>query len=303
MTTRQAPTLTSPLESDAFAWLDQIAAPLQSALHKLFGTKGGQQVKNWLNGTPIRHRVHPALIVAPLGAWTTAALLDGLDGVVSKQTQRAYRTSADAAIAFGLVAALPTASAGLADWVDLYEHHRRVGMAHALLNTAAVALYGASLVCRLNGNRGAGQALGYAGFGTVMLSGSIGGDMVYNLGIGAPFMLMPKPPVEWVDVLASDDLPEGKPVVCDVGQTRVMLLRQDGDILAVDQMCTHAGGPLSEGTFNGTEVTCPWHNSIFDLTDGRPVQGPASASLRTFEVHEENGRISVHPSYEGERYP
>ena len=303
MTTRQAPTLTSPLESDSFAWLDRLAAPLQDTMHKVFGTSIGHRAKDWLNGTPIRHRVHPALIVWPLGAWTTATFLDGIDGLVSADTKRAYQTAADAAVAFGIVGALPTAAAGLADWVDLYEHHRRVGMAHALLNISAVAIYGASLACRLGNNRGLGQALGYLGFGTVLLSGSIGGDMVYNLGIGAPFMLMPKPPVEWIDVLASDELPEGKPVVCNVGRTEVMLLRQDGQILAVDQMCTHAGGPLSEGTFDGIEVTCPWHGSVFALDDGRPVHGPASASLRTFDVREENGRISVLPSYEGERYP
>jgi len=299
---RQAPTLTSPLESDDFQWLDRIAEPVQNAMLRVFGTPAGQRVKDWLNGTPIRHRVHPALVVVPLGAWTTATFLDALEGLASGTDKRAYQASADAAVALGLGVAVPAAAAGIADWVDLYEHMRRVGAAHALLNIAAVAIYGTSLGLRLCGQRDAAKALAVLGFGTVVLSGSIGGDMAYNLGIGVPFMLMPKPPVEWVDVLASDDLPEGKPVVVGVGDTRVMLLRQDGQILAVDQMCTHAGGPLPEGAFNGTQVTCPWHGSVFDLVDGRPIHGPASASLRTFNVREENGRISVHPSYEGERY-
>lgn len=301
--TRQVWTLSSPLESRRFAWLDKLADPVQQAVQGWFGSgKPGRDVKNWLNGTPLRHRVHPALIIWPLGAWTTAALLDVLDAF-SSGPNRPYRKSADASVAFGIVGALPTAAAGVADWVDLSGHHRRVGSAHALLNTVALSLYAASYGLRLTNRRGAARATSGAGFGIVMLSGALGGELVYNLGVNVSWLLYPKAPNEYVDVLASGDLPVGQPKVVDVGRVPVMLLRREDQVLAVEAWCPHAGGPLDEGEFDGDVVQCPWHGSQFRLTDGRPLGGPASAPLRTFEVIERGGRIVVRPSYEGQDWP
>ena len=307
--TRQTPTLSSPLEGEGFAWLDKLAEPLQAAAHKVFRANGAtQEAKDWLNGTPIRHRVHPALIIVPLGAWTTGALLDLLDGLSSDPaTRRGYRRSADVALAAGLVSAVPTALAGLADWVDTYGHHRRVGMAHALLNAAALVFYGGSLALRTgrtgDERRGLAWTLGGLGFGAILASGPLGGELVYNLGVNVPHNLYPVPPVEWVDVLAGDELPEGKPTVVEVERVPVLLLRRGEWVFAVQEWCPHAGGPLSEGEFEGDEVQCPWHGSRFCLGDGRPTQGPASAPLHTFEVREQGGRIAVRPSYEGMDWP
>jgi nitrite reductase/ring-hydroxylating ferredoxin subunit/uncharacterized membrane protein len=301
---RQAPTLTSPIESPKFEWLDKLADPVQRAAHSVFRAgAAGREAKRWLNGTPQRHRVHPAIIIWPLGAWTTAGLLDALDVVASRRGRDGYGASADASVAFGLVGAIPTVAAGLADWVDTYDHHRRVGMAHALSNSLAIGLYGASLAMRLAGKRGAGRALGVAGLGAVTLGGALGGDLTYNLGVNVPYLLYPKPPEGWTEALSSAELPEGRPVVVEVGRVPVMLLRQDGTIAAVQSWCPHAGGPLEEGSFEDGCVECPWHGSRFELDSGRPVVGPASSPLRTFEVREEGGRVSVRPSYEGQDWP
>lgn len=301
---RQVWTISSPLESDKFAWLDKLADPLQAAAHQVFGAnKAGRTAKNILNGVPFRHRMHPALIIVPLGAWTTAVLLDALDVATSGDTQKGFRRSADASIALGLVSVVPTAAAGIADWVDLYDHHRRVGTAHALLNNVAATLYGTSLGLRLLGKRGAGRATAGLGYAVVLLSGMLGGEMVYNLGVNVPRLLHPKPPTDYVDVLASGDLPQGTPLTVEVGRVPVMLYRQGGQAFAVEAWCTHAGGPLAEGKFDGTTVECPWHGSCFDLTDGRPLQGPATAPLHTFEVQEQGGRIRIRPSYEGQEWP
>lgn len=304
--TRQANTLSAPIESERFAWLDAIAGPLQTATHKLFrANKTTMAAKNLLNGTPIRHRVHPALIIVPLGAWTTAALLDLLDVVQSDDSDRRYGPSADVSIALGLISVYPVAAAGIADWVDTYDQHRRVGMAHLLLNSAASVFYGASLGLRITSSkrRGLARVLSTLGYGTVMLSGALGGELVYNLGVNVPWTLYPKPENTWTDVLASSDLPEGKRIVVDVDRVPVLLYRLGGEIYAVEAWCPHAGGPLIEGAFEGHEVECPWHQSRFDLRDGHPTQGPASSNLRTFDVREEEGRIHIHPSYEGQSWP
>ncbi len=305
--TKQATTLSSPLEDQRFAWLDALADPLQKAWHGIFRANDAtMKAKSILNGQPIKHRVHPAIIIVPLGAWATGAFLDVLDatrGGAGKES--GFRAGADASVVLGLVGAMPAAVAGLADWVDTYDQHRRVGMAHVVLNSVSLALYAGSLGLRLAGEerRGAARALGFVALGVVTLSGALGGELVYNLGVNVPHILYPKAPDEWTDVIAADDLPEGARRLVDVNGVPILLYRFIGDVLAVEAWCPHAGGPLYEGTFDGAEVECPWHQSRFDLRDGAPTQGPASSPLRTFAVREEGGRIAVRPSFEGQEWP
>lgn len=306
MSKRQAPTLSSLYEDDEkFGWLDNVAEPVQQTVTKLFSTPVGRKVKDVLNGTPFRHRLHPAMIILPLGGWTMAAMFDVMDRMASPGDKPAFRKAADASIAFGIVTALPTAKSGIADWVDLYDHRRRVGMAHALLNVTALTLYTSSMAIRKmsTDSRGTAQVLSGLGFGFLMMGGSVGGELVYTLGVNTPHTVYPKPPNDEMDVLASQELVEGTPVVVEAGRVPVMLLRRGSEIYAVDAWCPHAGGPLADGTFDGDVVECPWHQSRFCLQDGKPLQGPAASPLRTFEVKEQNGRILITPSYEGQSWP
>jgi nitrite reductase/ring-hydroxylating ferredoxin subunit/uncharacterized membrane protein len=263
------------------------------------------KLKSLLNGTPLRHRMHPMLIAVPIGAWMMAAVLDVVEGRAGRRERRGLQQAADTSVAVGIVSAVPTAMSGVADWVDLYDHHRRVGMAHALLNSVALGCYGASLALRLSGSdqRGLAKALSNTGFGIVALSGALGGELVYTLGVNVPHTLYPKPPDDEVDVLASAELVEGTPVVVEVGRVPVLLVRNDGVVHAVQDWCPHAGGPLSQGKFDGDVVECPWHQSRFCLADGAPLQGPAAVPLRTFNVRETGGRIFVTPSYEAQSWP
>ena len=307
MSTKQATTLSSIFESGAFAWLDKVAEPLQNGAQKAFGAgSGGMKLKSLLNGTPIRHRVHPALIIWPLGAWTTAALLDALENRVANDKRPGYRASADASVAFGVVGALPTAIAGVADWVDLGDHPRRVGMAHAVANSFALSCYVASMALRVTGKesrRGTAKALAALGYTAVSLGGALGGELVYNLGFNVPQTLYPKPPDDERDVLASADLPDDTPVTVQLDWVPVLLYRTNGEVFAVQHWCPHAGGPLADGTFEGDTVQCPWHGSRFCLRDGAPTQGPASYPLKTFTVREHNGRIFIKASYESQSWP
>lgn len=299
----QVPTLSSIFEDDdKFGWLDTVSDPVQETVNKLFHSSPvGMKIKSLLNGTPLMHRIHPALVVVPLGSWTTALIFDVLEGFADDNDKTAYRTAADAAISVGILGALPSAKTGVADWVDLYAHRRRVGTAHAMLNVAALACYVTSLAIRKGGGpRGPAVVLAGAGFGMIALSGALGGELVYTLGVNVPHNLLPTPPNRFTDVLASEDLVEDTPKVVNAGRVSVLLMRRGDTIYAVDNWCPHAGGPLSRGKFEGDVVECPWHQSRFCLADGKPLQGPAASPLRTFEVREEGGRISVRPSYEGQ---
>ena len=303
--TKQARTLSSLLESPRLAWLDSVAGPVQAAAHAAYrSSPAGMKLKSLLNGTPLRHRIHPMLIAVPLGAWTMAAVLDAIEGKAGRRERQGLRAAADTSVAVGVIGARPTAMSGVADWVDLYDHHRRVGMAHALLNSIALGCYGVSLALRMSGgNRAVAKSLSTAGFGVLALGGALGGELVYTLGVNVPHTIYPKPPDGETDVLASADLVEGTPVVVEVGRVPVLLVRHDGVVHAVQEWCPHAGGPLSQGTFDGDVVECPWHQSRFCLADGAPLQGPASDPLRTFVAREAGGRILVTPSYGAQSWP
>ena len=297
--TKQAPTISAVIAR--LPWLDRVAEPLQAAVHAAFNAGDtARRAKDWLNGTPIRHRLHPALIAVPLGAWSMATLIDTLDTL---ESDGRWSRSADLLIGTGIVGALPAAATGLADWVDTYDHQRRVGAAHALLNGTALGLYTVSLALRLGGHRGTARALAGLGFGVVSLGGMLGGELVYNLGVGVTHLLYPKPPDDFSDACASADLPKDAACVVEVGRVPVLLRRTGEGIDAVEAWCPHAGGPLDAASIEGDEVVCPWHDSRFCLRDGRPTQGPASAPLRTFDVREAGGRILVRPNDEAHSWP
>lgn len=297
---QQAKTISDLVE--ALPWLDTLAEPTQRATNAIFGKNAAtRKVKDWLNGTPLLHRLHPALVAVPIGAWTTGLVLDLLETRADRPQD--WSRSADAAVVLGIVGALPSVTTGLADWTDTYDHQRRVGIAHALINSVALAFYGASLGLRLADRRGSARLCSMVGFSVVTLGGMLGGELVYTLGVNIPHTLYPKPPTDFTDVLASTDLVEDKPVVAEAGRVPVMLLRRGETIYAVQNWCPHAGGPLNEGKIVGDEVYCPWHDSRFCLHDGRPTQGPASTPLRTFEVKEERGRIFVRPIDSARSWP
>jgi 3-phenylpropionate/trans-cinnamate dioxygenase ferredoxin component len=74
---------------------------------------------------------------------------------------------------------------------------------------------------------------------------------------------------------------------------KVALFNIDGKIYATADDCNHRGGPLSEGTLQGTVVTCPWHGAKFDVTDGEPKGPPAKIKLETYPVRVQEEDVEV----------
>ena len=77
----------------------------------------------------------------------------------------------------------------------------------------------------------------------------------------------------YVAVASAADLPPGQAMLVTAGDRQVALFNVGGTYCAIDDTCTHRGGPLSEGTLEGDVVTCPWHGARFCVADGQ-VQGP-----------------------------
>src|SRR5579872_6995677 len=151
---------------DRQQWLEPVSDTLQKATSSaLTGGQTRRRVDDFLNGVWLGHPLHPALTDIPTGAWTLALALDGVETFTGR---RDFSPGADAAVTIGIVGALASAVTGLAQWQYTVDESRRVGIVHALLNTGALALYGASAILRARGRRGLGKLAALAGFGTVV---------------------------------------------------------------------------------------------------------------------------------------
>ena len=78
-----------------------------------------------------------------------------------------------------------------------------------------------------------------------------------------------------------------------VGDRRIAVFNDQGTLLAVDDTCTHVGGPLSEGLCEDGVVTCPWHGARFRLRDGQGLGPPAYRRLNTYPVDVVDGVITI----------
>lgn len=160
------------------AGLDRVADAGQRALGVL---DGAPRLVGALRGDALGHALHPLLTDLPLGAWMSATVLDltGHGGV---------RPAARVLLGTGLLGALPTAATGMVEWRATSDRPRRVGVAHAALNTLALGLYCGSLAARRRGRGGAGIALALAGGALTTAGGYLGGhlSLVHDVGSADP---------------------------------------------------------------------------------------------------------------------
>ncbi len=73
---------------------------------------------------------------------------------------------------------------------------------------------------------------------------------------------------EFVKVAKMAEIAPGQAKMVEVNDKEIALFNVDGSFYAIDNACTHVGGPLSEGELDGPQVTCPLHGSIFNVTTG-----------------------------------
>ena len=89
------------------------------------------------------------------------------------------------------------------------------------------------------------------------------------------------------------DVPPGTSKVFEVGDNSIAVCNVEGDIFAVDDVCTHDGGSLDQGELDGFEIECPRHGARFDVRTGEVKALPAVVSVETFTVRVEGDDIEV----------
>ena len=100
---------------------------------------------------------------------------------------------------------------------------------------------------------------------------------------------------EFVSVAKTSDLSDGEIMLVEVGEERIALSRIDGSFYAIGEVCSHAEGPLSDGTVDDEEVECPWHGSRFNLKTGEVTSPPADEAATRYAVRLESDDVLVGP--------
>ena len=89
------------------------------------------------------------------------------------------------------------------------------------------------------------------------------------------------------------DLLEGGKMVVEVGDRLVALFHVGGEFWAIDDLCTHDGGPLAEGRLEDHVIECPRHGARFDIRTGHVLCMPATQDTAAHDVKVEGDQVLV----------
>ncbi len=98
---------------------------------------------------------------------------------------------------------------------------------------------------------------------------------------------------EYMKVAKTSELTPGKGTVVEVNGKKVALFNVGGSFYAIDDTCTHRGGPLSEGELDDKKVTGPGHGAVFDVPTGEVQGPPAPTGVARYNVRVEGADIEV----------
>lgn len=98
---------------------------------------------------------------------------------------------------------------------------------------------------------------------------------------------------EFVQVARLADLPDPSHHLFEVDDRVVVLAHLGGQLYCIDDICTHDGGPLSDGGIDGLEIACPRHGAKFDLRTGKALTMPATEDTLAHEVKVEEGLVYI----------
>lgn len=85
-------------------------------------------------------------------------------------------------------------------------------------------------------------------------------------------------------VTSVKEMPVGTSKLVEVQGKIIAIFHTSSGWFAIDDRCTHRGGPLSEGKIEGGLVICPWHQARFDLVSGQCQSNPTFKPVTTYRV-------------------
>src|SRR5881398_3153214 len=97
----------------------------------------------------------------------------------------------------------------------------------------------------------------------------------------------------FVTVCSAGDLPPGQGKLVEVQDRKLALFNVEGTFYAIDDTCTHRGGPLSEGELSGEDVTCPWHGAVYNIKTGAVLGPPAPRGVARYAVRVRGADVEV----------
>lgn len=100
-------------------------------------------------------------------------------------------------------------------------------------------------------------------------------------------------PLGFVTVARAGEIAVGGVKIMRVDDTMVALFRLDDGYWAIEDVCTHDGGPVAEGTLDGGEIECPRHGAKFDVRTGAAKSFPATTPVPTYAVRVVGDEIQV----------
>jgi 3-phenylpropionate/trans-cinnamate dioxygenase ferredoxin subunit len=99
--------------------------------------------------------------------------------------------------------------------------------------------------------------------------------------------------MSFVPVAKTSEIPDPGKLLVEIDDRLVVLVHCEGTFYAIDDVCTHDGGPLGEGTLEGCTIACPRHGAKFDVRTGAALTMPATKPTGTHEVKVEGDQVLV----------
>jgi 3-phenylpropionate/trans-cinnamate dioxygenase ferredoxin subunit len=101
---------------------------------------------------------------------------------------------------------------------------------------------------------------------------------------------------DFVTIGNVDELnPGGEPIVVEINNKWIGVFNVGGEIYAIEDVCTHDGGPLAEGKLEGWVIECPRHGATFDVRTGEALSAPAYEDVSAYEVKVVDNEIKIGP--------
>ena len=97
----------------------------------------------------------------------------------------------------------------------------------------------------------------------------------------------------FVEVAKTTEIADQSAKCFEVEGKRIAIFNLGGEFYAIDDTCTHRGGPLSEGLVEDDEIECPWHGAHFNIKSGEVTADPAPEGVTKYNLQVTGDTIEI----------